>query len=731
MIKAGSRIKEFFETRLGESDEAFRHIFNISPEGIILLDKSGKIIDLNRKIYDWLGYMPEEIIGKNILRLPFIPVESKAKIIKKSVKEIVSQEIKPYTISFITKDGEKRIGRVVSSYIKNKTGKRIAELVMVSDVTDETLKDIKLEESEQRYRILFETANDGILIADSKTQKFYYANPAICRMLGYSEEELKRMSVSDIHPKKDLKYVVSVFEAQARGNETLAPDIPCLRKDGTVIYADINAVKSLMNDKECNVGFFRDISERKINEEKLLASEAKFRTVMEKSPMGIIIVDKDRKIRDVNEAAATMISRDKRDIIGKVCHHFICPRAQKDCPIYDHGDDIKRMECVLLSKDKNEIPIEKTITKMTIDGEEMLLEMFSDITEKKKTDKILKDSKIKLQLLYDSSSDAIMLLDEKGFFDCNEATLRLFGCTSKEEFCSRHPADFSPPTQPDGTDSMSYVKKNIVFALKNGSKRFEHLHRRLDDTNFPAEVLLDALVLGGKKVLQARVYDITERKKAEERIKESEEKYRLLADNSIDCIWILDNKLRFTYISPSVERILGIKPEQCVGTKLSSHFKKKEFLKVGALATKAIINYKTFTHVTFETKMLNSKNEEVNIEISSKALLNSQGKLIGIQGITRDITERKQTEEQLNIFKTFAETSNHGMGWTDIDGNIVYVNPALTRLLGEKNQKAILGKNVAATYYPENEQQKLREKIFPYVVKGGTWSKGEINTDAQ
>ena len=132
--------------------------------------------------------------------------------------------------------------------------------------------------------------------------------------------------------------------------------------------------------------------------------------------------------------------------------------------------------------------------------------IIKDITERKQDEKILKDSKTKLQLLYDTSSDAIILLNENGFFDCNGATLRLFGCASKEEFCSRHPADFSPPTQPDGTDPMSYARNNIAFALKEGSKRFKHLHHCSDGTNFPAEVLLDALVLEGKKVLQARVY---------------------------------------------------------------------------------------------------------------------------------------------------------------------------------------------------------------------------------
>jgi len=131
-------------------------------------------------------------------------------------------------------------------------------------------------------------------------------------------------------------------------------------------------------------------------------------------------------------------------------------------------------------------------------------------------------------------------------------------------------------------------------------------------------------------------------------LRRSEEKFRLITENSIDCIWTLDTKLRFTYISPSVEIILGFKPEQVVGTNVSSYFTKKEFLMVGGIAAKAIANYKTFTDVTFEAKMLNSKSEEVDIEISSKVLLNRQGKLIGLQGTTQDITERKRADRALS-----------------------------------------------------------------------------------
>jgi PAS domain S-box-containing protein len=128
----------------------------------------------------------------------------------------------------------------------------------------------------------------------------------------------------------------------------------------------------------------------------------------------------------------------------------------------------------------------------------------------------LRRSETKFHTLYDSTRDAVMLLDTKGFFDCNPAALVMFGCATREDFCSKHPADVSPPTQPDGTDSLTRANQGIAAALKKGTDRFEWMHQRVDTgETFPAEVLLSAMELDGKPVLQAVVRDITVRKQNE------------------------------------------------------------------------------------------------------------------------------------------------------------------------------------------------------------------------
>jgi len=178
-----------------------------------------------------------------------------------------------------------------------------------------------------------------------------------------------------------------------------------------------------------------------------------------------------------------------------------------------------------------------------------------------------KQSEMKFRILYESSSDAIMLLDEKGFFDCNKATLDMFGCKSKEEFCDKHPAELSPVNQPCGTDSMTLAGEHIAAAMRIGCNNFEWIHKKINsDETFPAEVVLNAMQLGGKKVLQAVVRDITQRKQAEKQSRENEQLLKSILDAIYAGVVIIDEETHeIIYVNPtavlmaqtSIENIIG------------------------------------------------------------------------------------------------------------------------------------------------------------------------------
>ena len=133
-------------------------------------------------------------------------------------------------------------------------------------------------------------------------------------------------------------------------------------------------------------------------------------------------------------------------------------------------------------------------------------------SEKKKNSKEIKEEySEQYKLLYETSSDAIMILDGDTFLDCNPATEKMFKM-KKEDFTKVHPSEISPPVQANGKDSRTEADKRIADAFRKGFNKFEWIHRRSDGKDFPATVWLTSFSLNGKQVLQVTVRDITDLK---------------------------------------------------------------------------------------------------------------------------------------------------------------------------------------------------------------------------
>ena len=188
--------------------------------------------------------------------------------------------------------------------------------LMFEDITELKRLEDTLKESENRYRTLFEASADGMLLADIKTKEILNGNPAICKLLGYSENELKGMNVSDIHPEESLEHVISEFEAQARGEKELTHNMPVLRKDRTIIFADISAAPVLIDGKKCNIGIFRDITERKRAEEALRETKDYLENLIDHANAPIIVWDPQFRITRFNHAFESLTGRTAREVMG-------------------------------------------------------------------------------------------------------------------------------------------------------------------------------------------------------------------------------------------------------------------------------------------------------------------------------------------------------------------------------------------------------------------------------
>jgi diguanylate cyclase (GGDEF)-like protein/PAS domain S-box-containing protein len=177
-------------------------------------------------------------------------------------------------------------------------------------------------------------------------------------------------------------------------------------------------------------------------------------------------------------------------------------------------------EIVNRRKDGTKYVEEMTITPVTRNvsnsANKYFVAITQDITERKRSEEMLQNSENKYRALFEDAADANWLMNETGFLDCNSAALEMFGYSADAPML--HPADISPPNQPDGTPSRTAADQKIAAALLHGKERFEWLHQRKNGNVFPAEVCLTALTLSGRPTLLATVRDITDRKGAEERI---------------------------------------------------------------------------------------------------------------------------------------------------------------------------------------------------------------------
>ncbi len=191
----------------------------------------------------------------------------------------------------------------------------------------------KIKESEKYFRTIFDTATDGILIADLENKKFAMGNRSICQQLGYSPEEIKQLGVMDIHPEKDLSYVMDQFEKQAKGEFTLANNIPIKRKDGTIFYTDVNSNTITLDGKKHLLGFFRDITERKQAEEELRFSSLYTRSLIEASLDPLVTINAEGKINDVNHSTEEITGFSRKELIGSDFSNY-CTEPDKAIESY-------------------------------------------------------------------------------------------------------------------------------------------------------------------------------------------------------------------------------------------------------------------------------------------------------------------------------------------------------------------------------------------------------------
>ena len=277
-----------------------------------------------------------------------------------------------------------------------------------------------------------------------------------------------------------------------------------------------------------------------------------------------------------------------------------------------------------------------------------------EMTNRDLAEKKLKESEEKYRILFENSPDAYLMIVEGVFVDCNKATEVMMG-GEKELFINQTPDLVSPEYQPNGQLSSVAAEEKIAIALKNGIHTFEWMHRRVNGENFMVEVSIAALKYEGKQALFTTWREITKRKKIELALKESEEKFRDLADFLPQLVFETDTDGALTYYNRQIYSLFGY-PEgkNLIGIK-TVEFHVPEDRSVVEQNVK--LRLKNLPTDKKEYEMIKADGSTFPALIYSNPIIRN-GKILGIRGIIVDISDRKRREEELNFKNTELERLN-------------------------------------------------------------------------
>lgn len=453
----------------------------------------------------------------------------------------------------------------------------IKQTVQVEEMADRLSAEIAerkkageaLQKSEEMYRLLFEGTTDGIIAFEIETKHCVYANPAAIKIFGYSGIELGQMSIADFHPKDSLEHVMSEFAAQVRGEKNTSSALPCLRKDGTIFYADITGANTVIDGKNCSVGFITDVSERHNAEASLKRNEAQLANACEMAHLGPWEYDVESDLFTFTDSFYAIFGTTAEKVGGytmssaEYAKRFILSQdvpavaleARKAINTNDPNYSSQLGHRFLCVNGKiGYINIRFFVTKDSNGRTIKTTGVGQDITEHKRAEESLRESEKRYRELFENSTDFVYTLDLKGnFTNVNKAAEALTGYT-KNELIGMNYNDYTP----ESTHAMIFETFNRVFAKAKPVKDFPLEVIIKDGTKRYFETCVSPLKKEEKIIgFQGNSRDITERRRTEEALHREKERFKLLVEESPLGVALINNEGAYQYINPKFSNIFG------------------------------------------------------------------------------------------------------------------------------------------------------------------------------
>jgi len=681
---------------LRASEEKYRFLVENSKDITWTIDLQGTWTFISGNVEQVTGYRADELIGK--ILWDFLAPESHDLVKEKLRRRVRGEDLPPYEVMFVGKDGRHMPFEVLAASIVDDGGSIVGVQGVARDITERKRAEEALRESEQRYRGIVEDQTELICLFEGDAT-ITFVNDAYCRYFDKKREELVGHKFLSLIAEEDRESVEAKIAALNRESPFVTLEERVRRPDGSIAWQEWKN-RAVFDGQGHLIGYQavgRDITERKRAEEAVAESRKKYRRLVEKINDWVWEIDANGVYTYSSPRALELLGYPPEEIVGKTPFDLMPPaEAQRVWnafqPIWLERRPLELLDNTLVRKDGGLVTVETS--GMPVFAEDGAFLGYTgidrDVTARKWAEEQLRRSEQDLNRAQAVAQTGSWRLDvRRNELLWSNETHRIFGIptgtpmTYETFLAAVHPAD------------QEYVDRQWTAALRGEPYDIEHrivVDGQLKWVRERAELEFDeeGTLLGGFGTVQ----DITERKQAEQDLSESRNKYQALIETTADFIWEMDTSGKYTYCSPQMKGLWGYEPKDMIGkTPFDVMPPEDRKQAIGSFMSLAK-SPKPFTGL--EASSYDSRGRLIAVEISGVPFFDADGRLLGYRGISRDVTERKRAEEALrasqSMLQSVMENVPQGIFWKDRHSTYLGCNKVFVKAVGLESARDIIGK---------------------------------------
>jgi len=628
----------------GAQQKGLQMLFGSIADGVAVIDLALKLVDINRAGVELLGYSQKgELIGKDAMDI--ISDKDRARAAEDMRATLLNGHNSRMEYRFLRKDGVEIQVELAIAVLKDKCGKSEGFVAFIKDITDRKQAEGALRQSEQNFRNSLDNFPFGVRIVTAEGE-LLYANKAILDIYGYSSiEELKTTPAKKRYTPESYAGHRERVKRRRLGKPVPSQyEVSIVRKDGGVRHLVVYRRQVVWNGETRFQALYEDITERKQMEEALKESEEKYRNLVGSLQEGVWLIDRDANTIFANAPMAQMLGYTLDEMMGEPLFAFMDESnikvAKRNLERRRRG--IKEQHEFGFRR-KDGAPIYTILSTSPINDAEGnyvgAIAGVQDITELKLTEQALRESEAKYSSLVNQAMDGIVILQDDVFKFTNQAFAELIGYREDELL--------GKPFQSlivAGDRGLVKERYRGRLAGEDVPSAYEIQLVHKNGAVISVELSAGLILYQGRLADLACVRDITERKKAEEALKESEERYRGLFENSIEAVFTADLDGNITSCNRALEELIGYTWEELSEMKPVENIAPESSEFVLERYRKLLSTGEPIRNLVYETIR---KDGQRRIVEGYVAAVKKGDRIVGFQGTVRDITERKRAEEAL------------------------------------------------------------------------------------